>query len=293
MEKKRIIFLLVCVVGFIFVFSLPVQTQTRTIRRSEADPENLRLIKPTGITQISPTINSINIRPGEYLVERVGNDATIQRIADGKQRYILPLRVYGINSSGEDLNLDVVIEDEGGMRYDQIDDRFEGVLHIGLLDRDSPNSPQQPLPKEIDLLVINKQGGIDPSGELRIKHTNLPFEVVTAHVIAPQDPVNIKILASFDQAVSIALSVIRPRLKLTPSHRTIKGWGLETAEINILVEGFPNPEGKAVILESTKGGLESTRLTWMIMVLPYPKSDLSESEKQKSQHQWRTQKVHK
>lgn len=262
MEKKRIILLVSCVIGFIFIVSLPVQTQTRTIRRSETESDNLKLFKPTGITQIAPTINSINIRPGEYLVARVGDDATIQRIADGKNRYILPLRIFGINSSGEDLNLDVVIEDEGGMRYDQTDNRFEGVLHIGLLDRDSPDSPQQALPNDIDLLVINEQGGIDPSGNLRINHTNLPFEAVTAHVIAPQDPVKIKIRTSFDpEPESIVLSVIRPRISLKTSRISIKGWGLETADINILVEGFPDPEGKIVILESTKGGLESTRLT--------------------------------
>ena len=262
MKKKRIIFFLVCLVGFLFVVPLPVQTQTRTIRRSEADTENLRLLKPTGITQIAPTINTIRIQPGEYLIARVGDSATIQRIAVDKNRHILPLRIFGVNSSGEDLNLDVVIEDEGGMRFDQVDNRFEGVLHIGLLDRDKPNSPQQPLPNDIDLLVINEQGGIDPIGDLRINHTNLPFEAVTAHAIAPQDPVNIRIRTSFDpEPESIVLSVIRPRIGLKTSRPTIKGWGLETADINILVEGFPDPEGKVVILESTKGGLESTRLT--------------------------------
>ena len=220
MKKKRIIFFLVCLVGFLFVVPLPVQTQTRTIRRSEADTENLRLLKPTGITQIAPTINTIRIQPGEYLIARVGDSATIQRIAVDKNRHILPLRIFGVNSSGEDLNLDVV-----------------------------PNAP----------LEVRRGG---PSGDLRINHTNLPFEAVTAHAIAPQDPVNIRIRTSFDpEPESIVLSVIRPRIGLKTSRPTIKGWGLETADINILVEGFPDPEGKVVILESTKGGLESTRLT--------------------------------
>lgn len=262
MKKKRILYLVFYVVSFVFFISLPGQTQTRIIRRSEAESEKLKLVKPTGITQIAPTVNTIRIRPGEYLFERVGDRATIQRIADDKNRYILPLRIYGVNSSGEDLNLDVVIEDEGGMRYDQADNRFEGMLHIGLLDRDSPDAPQQGIPNGIDLLVINEQGGIDPSGNLHIDHTNLPFEPVTAHVITPQDPVKIKIRTSFDpEPESIELSVIRPRISLKTSRDVIKGWGLETADVNILVEGFPDPEGMVVILESTKGGLESTRLT--------------------------------
>jgi hypothetical protein len=261
MKKKRIILIVSCVVGFIFIVSLSVQTQTRTIRRSEAESKNLKLIKPTGTTQIAPTINSINIRPGEYLVARVGDAATIQRLADGKNRHILPLRIFSINSSGEDLNLEVVIEEEGGMRYDQTDNRFEGVLYIGLLDRDRLNSPQQQLQNDIDLLVINEQGGIDPSGDLRINHTNLPFKPVTAHIIAPQDPVKIRIRTSFDpEPESIRLSIIRPLISLKTSRPSIKGWGLETADINVLVEGFPNPEGKVVILETTKGGLVSTRL---------------------------------
>jgi hypothetical protein len=261
MKKKRIIFLLVFVIGFILIISLPARSQTRTIRRSETESENLKLMKPTGITQIMPTVNSINIRPGEYLIARVGNTAAKQSMADGKQRFTLPFQVYGISRSGKDLNLELVIEDEGGMRFDQTDNRFEGVLHVGLLDKDSPNSPQQPIPNSIDLLVINEQGGIDPRGDLRITHTNLPFEAVTAHVIAPQEPVRIKIRASFDQEpVSIDLPIIRPRINLKTSRQTIKGWGLETAEINIVVEGFPNPEGKTVLLESTKGGLDSTRL---------------------------------
>lgn len=263
MKKERTLLFSCCVIGFIVIISSAALSQTRTVNVDRLEMKNWKLVKPSGITDIAPTVSSINIRPGEYLSATQGESATIQTLAGGKKRHVLPFRIYGIDRNGAALNLDVVVDDEGGMRLDQADNRFEGILHIGLLDRDRPGSSRQELPKPIELLVLNDQGGIDPSGNLSFSHTNLPFEKVTAYVLAPQEPVEIRIRTSFDpnNPVSMGLPVFRPQIKLSLSRRSLKGWGLEKADVNILVEGFTHPEGKVVFLESTRGVPDPARLT--------------------------------
>lgn len=254
---RRMRLYLVILLGVsIGLMSFAASAQTRRILRSQAASNDLRLLRPTGVTAVSPTLNSIDIRPGDYVVARLGNEITVEPLPEGKQRFTLPFRLYGVSQSGAALNLDVVVEDEGGMRFADEANQFEGVLHIGIVDRDNPTSTQQSLPAALDLLVINEQGGIRPDGDLKIGHTNLPFEEVTAFSVNPRDPLNIRIRSSFsDTPIMFSLKINRPQLGLTISHPAIKGYGLEAADIIVQVQGLSQPEGKNVILATTRGGL--------------------------------------
>jgi hypothetical protein len=260
MSKKRL-YGVILLGFFIGLMSVAASAQTRRILRRETASEDLRLLRPTGVTMVSPTLNAINIRPGDYVIARLGNEITVEQLPEGKRRFTLPFRLYGVNQNGTTLNLDVVVEDEGGMRFADEANRFEGILHIGVVDRDNPTSTQQTLPAALNLLVINEQGGIRPDGDLQINHTNLPFEEVIAFSVDPRDPFNIKIRSSFSETpVMFGMTINRPQLALTISPPAIKGFGLEAAEIIVRVQGLSQPEGKNVILAATRGGLEDASL---------------------------------
>jgi hypothetical protein len=257
--RWKLVCLSLCLIGL-----QPLDAQTRRkVDVATAQVSNLKILRAGGAANIGAGTQSVEVTPSELLFEHLDRPVIVKQSASGVTRQELPFRLYGVSPNGSPLDLDVIVDVEGGgMRPSPNASSFVGTLRLGIVDTQDPNS-QQTLPTPVNFQVTADVDSVAPEGSLSVDHTNLPFVPVTLSAMSPPDTVSVQIRPSFSltNPVKVDVNVIRPELTVVASPKKIQGWGLEEADITISTRGITQPEGREVTLEATKGGLEKTLVT--------------------------------
>jgi hypothetical protein len=220
----------------------------------------VRIVGQQG-TRVPPeAVSRITIARDELLVARIGDQAA-ETVVNNRRRFELPLKIIGVAPSGEQLNLGAVVEVAGGgLRLRNDAAAFAGQIFVGIEDKDNPAGARA-LGRQVRFLVTANADSVTP-GTLEVDHANLPFVPVQIEAVQPGPSVSVRVRPDFEpKGFDIDVGVVRPRLTLVPSPPVIQGFGLETTDLAIGVEGAVVPAGVSVRLSSDRGRLSSTVVT--------------------------------
>src|SRR5882724_2489697 len=237
-----------------------LSAQTRTVPLRGQTSRDVHVLSRAGADRVSAAADTVTLKPNQLLVAREKGNFSMTRQSSGAVRLTLPYQISGVDDAGRALDFKLVVDiDRGGMTFVPGAQRFEGRLYVGIIDSHDPTVSRS-LPQPISIQVTGQVDQIDPA-ILQVANSNLPFQSVQLVAIMPPDKVDISFRCSFSQEpTETALTVLRPKLSVTPSPSQIDGLGLQSATITVRAEGFANPGGAIVTLAADRGGLDSTQV---------------------------------
>jgi len=218
------------------------------------------LMKSNKVSQIPSTQKQLTLKKGDLLAARLAGNAVATKTGD-TLRYRIPYEISFATPTGGKVKMQPVIKVEGGGFRPRRGIRgFSGSLQLGLENVDDPTSTDQ-LDQDVHILVTAVADSVSRP-DVRLRHTNQPFEPVAIFATSPSDSVEVDIQPSFDRAgIKISIPVLRPTLSVSLSPKGgIPGYGLATATINVQIEGVPDPAGLVVTLTSDKSEPEPSRV---------------------------------
>ena len=232
-------------------FSAVSFAQDVEVRRRELGADKVQVLEQGGLRTLPADVTAVSLRRGEFAVARDGQVAT-PRVTATEIRYQLPIRMIGADATGERVRLRPVVEvGGGGLRYRSPTDGFSARVLLGLEDEDEP-ARSRPLGRTVRLLVTAEADSTTPES-ISIDHSNLPFATVEIVALRPGDSVRLRVQPDFDpDGVELSIPVVRPELTLRVSPQRIQGFGLETADLTIRVEGAATAGSLAVTLSSDR-----------------------------------------
>lgn len=239
-----------------------LKKQTRVIHPVGIDTVSLKLLQGLTESVVPPSKTSLTLRQGQLAVGRMAGSA--KRISAGpdRQGWTLPYRILGVGKDGHDLDLQPLIEvDGGGFRPGgggAVVRAFFATVFMAVEDSLNPTESHA-LEPPIRMLVTAEVDELFPRN-VEFRRTN-EFVEVKLRVISPRDPVRMRFVPSFDPNGSeIELAVLRGGLKISVSPQSIQGFGLETASITVRASGLPEPRGALVTLSTDRGTPGGTSL---------------------------------
>ena len=220
------------------------------------------VVRAHAATRLPADVDSVRLRPGEFLVARTGRAATRHESSRGDSlRFEIPILLSGLDAAGTALDARPTVEVEGGgLRYAPGRGDFAGTILLGLRSETAPASIQR-LGREVHLLVTATADSLD-SAQVTLDHTNLPYKRIRLVTLsAPPDSVVVRIRTDLDTgAVTIQVPVLRPALALTVSPKRIAGFGLEDATLAIATQAFGRPDTLVVTVTAARGKVGTAQL---------------------------------
>jgi hypothetical protein len=199
------------------------------------------------------------IQRGELLISASQEPPkAVAATREGASAFQLPLQARFVDEAGELRTTEIVTELAGtGLRVIGNATSFVAELFVKVQDKANPSSSND-LPKSIDVLVT----GLDSIAPQLLKFGRLgEWQKVALGTASPVEPVTIKLSSSDNVHADLPIKVLRPVTILTLSPASIQGFGVETADLTVRVEGVPSPEGRVVVLQSSQGRLGALRVT--------------------------------
>jgi uncharacterized membrane protein YeaQ/YmgE (transglycosylase-associated protein family) len=236
------------------------EAQQRTILRSQVYSDAPQLAMPAGI-EYRPGLGPIQIRPGEYLVDTLPQQAASVKLGDGRVRHVLPLKIFAVDSQGVNMDLQVAMDDlRGGMILSGDQARFEGEVQVGIVDTADPASDKA-LQRPIRIFIISDAtGGTSPS-QIDIGRVNVQF--IGVHLASGEPkPVQVRARSSiFRGEQTFCTLAARPALHVACSPKGIYGFGLDTAAVSVNIETIVPGTPIGATVTSGKGELKEHILT--------------------------------
>lgn len=227
--------------------------------RSAGPAERLRIVKRAGVDTLSVTPDSsASIRFGDVLVVPAAPGSTPDSAAGG--HFDLENRYIQFDAAGREvLTLSVRIAIAGGgLRYDPALQAFVGTVFIGLEDS-VRHTERLTLSRPIDVQVTGDAESVEP-GNLRLTHTNVPFESVRIRAQLTGDVVRLLVQPTFDPDIApTPIPVVRPSIIVHASPETIHAFGLQSATITI--SGPPTLSGESMVISADRGDLDTNTLS--------------------------------
>ena len=234
-----------------------LHAQRVPVDRRVLGADTVKVLGRAGVRTLPANENIVQLRPGEYLVARLGDSATLKATAATIQ-WGLPIRLVGADEAGQRVTLKPVVEvAAGGLRIRPGTPLFTGEIQLGIEDEERPTESHS-LGRSIRMLISAEADSTVPN-RVAINHTNLPFTSVRIVALQPGDSVRVRIRSDFDpEGIDILVPVVRPQLSLRVTPQSIQGLGLETAALTVRALGMSQPESVVVSLTSDRGRLEPT-----------------------------------
>ncbi len=222
--------------------------------------EGVVLHSDSSQTQLDTNASSVTLRQGDLLISRSQSEpepVAKPRLA-GATSVKLPYEVLFLDEQGTTRHCQVVAETAGGgMRLVGDSLEFTTQIYVGLRDQERWDRVYA-LPRPLRLLVTGNVDKVAPD-LLSLERTD-EFKPVELRAADPPAEVKVQVRAA-DRGLELNVPVHRPRATVDVNPRTIQGFGLESAQVNIRTEGLPNPNGRSVRLRTSSGRLEPATLT--------------------------------
>ena len=219
-----------------------------------AGPSEVTRAAAGRIERVSPSVDSLRVRPGVVVAIHLGDIIGRSRAAadGGPSRLTLPRLYIVISASGRDtllLRPDVLADE---LQYDDGAGVFRGVLQLGLLDSLEPSRTDRFL-TPIRFLLSAPGADIQPR-EFAIDHANLPYTTVRLRTPLPEDTLRLRIRDQLDPHEVVApIAVRRTLIALEPVSRSIPGLGLGATAIHVTLPAEAGPGPKTVRLRALRG----------------------------------------
>jgi hypothetical protein len=201
---------------------------------------------------------ALGIQPGDLLVREV--TAETVSLPGARARYLFPARAVTANAAGETFDLQPALElATPGLEVTPDGTHFAGQILLGVQDRDRPDE-QRALPRDVWVVLTSDAATVAPT-QVRISHTNLPFEsaVVSGH--PSQDRVTVDMQApSFRASLRREIPVLRPGVELSGPAR-VEGLGAGRVKITVSVASWAGTAPRNVTVTAGKGSVVPQMVT--------------------------------
>ncbi len=222
----------------------------------------LRVVRPTGVTDVPAATDSVRIVPGELIFRKMSDTAhrvvmtastgaTLPTELAAGAIYSMPYRWLTIDSAGvQRILVPFFIITGGGLSYDIQSRKYRGVALVGVEDTLHPNDGSVPLAQPLRLQLTTTSGGTVSPLSLAIGHTSLDYDSVH---IESSDSTNVRIRTAADQAgVVIRVPIRGMTLTLIPNQQSLEGFGLATTDITLtLPRGMARADSAMISFSAT------------------------------------------
>jgi hypothetical protein len=245
----------------------------RTISRGRLDQvlgksTNIRVVRPTGVSDLSPSAGSVGINPGEFVFRKMSDTArrathvNAPAFPRAAASFVMPYRWLTVDSAGvERLLVPFFVLASGGLSYDVASRTYRGVALVGVEDTLHADGGVK-LPRPLRMQLTTTTGGTVTPPALAIDHTSLDYDSVR---IESPDATNVRIRTGADPAgIVIPIPVRALSIAMIPQQPTLQGLGLATTDIAIsLPRGIPRGDTAIITFSSTGAPVRpsSIRLT--------------------------------
>jgi hypothetical protein len=260
----------------------PLKTLSRerieqVLGRSAAE---LRVVRASGVSSLSPAATSVGIAPGEFVFRKMADTAkrvtavaspdtrpagdpkstvvpqsstpaTSRAITQGATAFVMPYRWLTVDSAGvERVLVPFFVLTGGGLSYDVNSRTYRGVALVGVEDTLHESAGTVRLVRPLKLLLTATNGGTVTPLQLAIGHTSLAYDTIS---IESPDSTHLHIRTGADTAgivIPIPIRVIS--VALTPVQATLQAFGLATTDISVtLPRGVARHDTATVSFSST------------------------------------------
>lgn len=213
-----------------------------------------RVLRSGGTTHL-PAGDVVALKPGEFVAARSPGVSVGRRSGDTiPDRFVLPLRLVGVDSAGGVLDAQPTVTIEGGgLTYTAAERAFTGSIFVGL--EEPGAAPVRALGRQVLLLVTASDARADPP-QVSLDHTSLPYKHVRLTSASPAgDTIVLHIRTTFDpNPVNVPVPVLRSSLSVSVTPRRINGFGLEATTVGVRAE--PVLPRASVLLTASKGSID-------------------------------------
>ncbi|MDP9178286.1 MAG: hypothetical protein M3O61_11455 [Gemmatimonadota bacterium] len=198
----------------------------------------IRVIRPSGVTNLPTATDSVRIVPGDLIFRKMSDTAhrivatastgTLPAASPTDAVYAMPYSLLTVDLAGVERTLvPRFIVKGGALTYDPQLRKYRGTAIVGLEDTVRPG--RVPLAQPFELQLTTTTGGTISPDSLAIDHTSLQYRSTQ---IESTDSTNVRIRTTADPTgFVIGVPVRDMRLNLIPSPRSIEGFGLATTDI--------------------------------------------------------------
>ena len=286
---------LAAAVGLALAVSAPAQGQptarehasTTTVSRTRihqvlGGSEKLRVVRASGVADVSPSAAAVAVTPGEFLFRKLSDTARrVEHVTSGAlpgpstvnpgatptpttsptllppslpsdaARYAMPYRWMTVDSAGvERVLVPYFVILGGGLSYDVAARMYRGLALVGVEDTLHQSADPVTLPRPLRMQLAPTRGGRISPAQLAIAHTSLDYDSVR---IESPDSTFVRIRTGADpNGIVIPIPVLGMSVALTPQQRTIQGLGLATTDISVtLPRGMARTDTALVSFESS------------------------------------------
>ena len=228
----------------------------------------IRVVRPSGVTDVSPNAGSVGINPGEFVFRKMSDTATrtthvkVPALPQTAASFVMPYRWLTIDSSGvERLLVPFFVLASGGLSYDVVSRTYRGVALVGVEDTLHEEGSVKLL-RPLKMQLTTTSGGTVTPPALAIDHTSLDYDSVR---IESPDATNVRIRTGADPAgIVIPIPVRALSIAMIPQQPKLQGLGLGTTDIAVsLPRGIGRGDTAIITFSSTSAPVRpsSIRLT--------------------------------
>ena len=248
------------------------------------DSAALRVVRPSGVSDLSPSAAAVTVAPGEFVFRKMSD--TARRIAlprndrpavvpNGRPAgvpdpvpplpplvtpavpanaaaYAMPYRWMTVDSAGiERVLVPYFVILGGGLSYDVASRLYRGHALIGVEDALHPTADPVVLARPLRMQLAAVSGGRITPAQIAIAHTSLDYDSVR---IESPDSTFVRIRTGADPTgIVIPIPVLGLTVALTPQQKTLQGFGLATTDISVTLPRGMARTDTAIVSFSSSG----------------------------------------
>jgi hypothetical protein len=239
-----------------------VASAQRTISRGRLEQvlgrsaSSIRVVRPTGVTDLGANATSVGIQPGEFVFRKMSDTAQrgarvkVPSLPSAAAAWVMPYRWLTIDSAGvERLLVPYFVLASGGLTYDVPSRTYRGVAYVGVEDTLHADASVT-LARPLKMQLTTTTGGTVTPPALSISHTSLDYDSVR---IESPDATNVRIRTGADPAgIVIPIPVRALSIAMIPQQPKLQGLGLATTDIAIsLPRGVSRTDTAIITFSST------------------------------------------
>jgi len=244
--------------------------------------QRLRIVRASGVSDVSPTAAAVMVRPGEFLFRKLSDTAQRIRAAAGSAptgnlqarpdttpgplppsllpsalpatatAFAMPYRWMTVDSAGvQRVLVPYFVLLGGGLSYDVESRLYKGRALIGVEDTLNQSAGPVTLARPLRMLLATTKGGRISPEQIAIAHTSLDYDSV--HIESPDSNL-VRISTGADEAgIFVPIPVLGMAIAMTPQQRTLQGFGLATTEIAVTLPRGMSRRDNAFVSFSSSG----------------------------------------
>jgi len=248
--------------------------------------QRLRIVRASGVSDVSPTAAAVTVRPGEFLFRKLSDTAQRIRAAAGSAptgnpqvrpdttpgpltpsllpsalpataaAFAMPYRWMTVDSAGvQRVLVPYFVLLGGGLSYDVESRLYKGRALIGVEDTLNQSAGPVTLARPLRMLLSTTKGGRISPEQIAIAHTSLDYDSV--HIESPDSNL-VHISTGADRTgIFIPIPVLSMTVSMTPQQPTIQGFGLGTTDIGVTLPRGMRRTDTAVVSFSAPGSFVS------------------------------------